>query len=125
MSGLRAHWTVGAAGVVLAGAVFNFSGGSASAAQVIDIPESQQTAPVEEKPAVEASPLVPLLADELAAEPRVEVAQFPPPPFYSGLTYTSPPPFYQQGWRWPWESDTPVQPRSRREMRQQEIRPPN
>jgi hypothetical protein len=85
----------------------------------------QRTAPAQERPAVEPSPITPLLADELAAEPRVEVAQFPPPPFYSGPTYTAPPPFYQQGWRWPWESDTPVQPRSRREMRQQEIRPPN
>src|SRR3954451_18112027 len=125
MSGLRAHWMVGAAGVMLAGAVFTLSGGTTRAAQVIDIPESRQTAPAEERPAVEASPIVPLLADDLAAEPRVEVAQFPPPPFYSGPTYTAPSPSYQQRWRWPWESDAPVQPRSRREIRQQEIRPPN
>ncbi len=113
MSGLRAHWTMSAAGVMLAGTVFSFGGGTTRAAQILDIPESQQTAP-EDDTTPKGPTVSPLFSDELAAEPVMEVAQFPPPPFYMGPTYSSP---SQPRWRWPWESDNPAQSRSRHEAR--------
>jgi lipoprotein-anchoring transpeptidase ErfK/SrfK len=110
MSRLRADLTLTAAGIIVAGAVFNFSG-STKAAQIIDVPESVAPAPAE----VAAAPAPALSADEDApADTRVQLVQMPPPPFYSGPSY----PTQQQRWRWPWESDAPAaEPRHRREVR--------
>jgi len=114
MSGLRTHWAL-AAGVFAAGAVFNLSG-SANAAQIIDVPESQSPAPsdVAIPPALVApAPVSP--ADEATpAETRLQMVQMPPPPFYMG-----PQPSVQPQWRWPWGSERPAaEPRPRHQVQE-------
>lgn len=121
MSVLRAHLAMTAAGVMAAGVVFNFSGEAGRAAEIIQIPENQQTVSAEETVAVRPpeAPAAPSFVEDFAAEPRLQVAQFPPPPFYIDR------PAAPQ-WSWPWErqerQERP-QLRERREMRSRETRP--
>jgi hypothetical protein len=87
MSILRTPWTLAAASMMAAGLIFNFSGGASNAAQVIEIPESQQAAPADDGGAIKAAPVVRPVSEETPEVPKLEVAQLPPPPFYMGPTY--------------------------------------